>query len=541
MSTGEWLDQLTAAEEHLIPADLRRAAEFLWSARNSGEGWGDYPKVPTDLQVTAQVIGALQILRHPKTGELVTSVAAWAKHYLDRPAATIQDAIGLLALATADQDIDGRYPEELRSTLRTALTHLDSDRVSTVTLAQAVLATESWSDEHKKWAQPWVDELVRRGQGADAWHKAGLPEESLPVTSLAVRALAPWKHRHAVEVVVQCGLEHLRSHLLGDGWESRALSGTYALTLVLRALATDPDCEPQLSEEGLDLLRSRQRSDGGWTGGEQERGSSSVEHTAAAVTALTEYGVCRYVPLLATRSVIRQLTTSLDEVTKRQAALEEDIDGQVEERLGRAITERQQLRRRLQERESELKRLRRRVDETESLSETLPDKRSSLTRRWLPLNSTVMAMAASLLVVLITFRDSIPRLDTPFSAIMSTVIGIIIVFGPLVIFGIFTNSTRKSVSESVSAKRARRFVDDFMDATEDLPASVREELVYRLAREGADLPSDLFLRFLTELTSKHLRIDRDTDRRLRSWMEEFARVEPQERRALIARLRRIIL
>jgi hypothetical protein len=80
-----------------------------------------------------------------------------------------------------------------------------------------------------------------------------------------------------------------------------------------------------------------------------------------------------------------------------------------------------------------------------------------------------------------------------------------------------------------------------MDATEDLPATVREELVYRLARDGADLPPDLLLRPLTELTSKQLRINRVTDRRLRSWMEEFARVEPQDRRALIARLRKAIL
>jgi len=256
MSTGQWLDLLSATEEHLIPADLRAAAEFLLYARNPGEGWGDYPKVPTDLQVTAQVIGALQVLRHPKTRELATSVAAWAhKHYLERMPATAQDAIGLLILASADQDIDGRYPEELRSTLRAALKHLDSDRVSTLTLAQAVLATEPWPDEHKKRVQPWVDELVRRGQGADAWHKARLPEESLPVTSLAVRALAPWKHLNAVEAVVQRGLEYLHSHLHESGWESRALSGTYALTLVLRALATDADCEPELFEKGLDLLR----------------------------------------------------------------------------------------------------------------------------------------------------------------------------------------------------------------------------------------------------------------------------------------------
>ena len=104
-----------------------------------------------------------------------------------------------------------------------------------------------------------------------------------------------------------------------------------------------------------------------------------------------------------------------------------------------------------------------------------------------------------------------------------------------------STGARGGPSESPSAKRARRLVNDFMDATNDLPASIREELVYRLAREGADLPPDLFLRFLTELTSKQLRIDRDTNLRLRSWLEEFASVEPPDRRALIVQLRRAIL
>ncbi|MEV8630691.1 hypothetical protein AB0395_03460 [Streptosporangium sp. NPDC051023] len=540
MSTGTWFERLAGAEEHLIPADLRRAAEFLWSARKQGEGWGDYPGVPANLQVTAQVIGALQTLRHPKIGELVTSVAAWAhKHYAEQPPTTVQDAVGLLILATADQDIDGRYPDELRSALHAALEHVDGDRVSTLTLIQAVLAAEPWPDEHRARARPWVDELVRRGQGADGWHRTGLPEESLPVTSLAVRALAPWRHDRAVKRVVQPGLDHLRSHLLRDGWASAALSGTYALTLVLRALATDADREPGLFEEGLDLLRSRQRSDGGWTGGEREHGSSGVEHTAAAVTALAEAGACRYVPLLAARPVIRELTTSLDEVTRRQVALEEDVERQVEERLGRAITERRQLRRRLQEREAELRHLHRLVDEKESPSGTVSVKDSPSVRgrevRWLLLGVTFLG--SSSFVVNLLARDQ-----------TASVLGSVL---PAVITGLTAGTAAASTfllrrvanrakPESPGTREVRRLVDVFMDVTGELSPSVREELVYRLAREGADLPPELFLRFLTELTIK-LHIDRETNRRLRPWMETFAKMEPQDRQVLIVQLRQAIL
>lgn len=544
MSDTEWLDQLIVAEEHLIPADLRKAAEFLRSTRNPGEGWGDYPRVSTDLNVTAQVISALQTLRHPKVRELAASVAAWAhRHYEEQPPTTAQDAIALLVLATADQETEGSYTEELRASLRTALKYLDSDRLSTLTLAQAVLATELWPDEYKNRAQPWVQELVQRGQGADAWNKAGLPEESLPVTALAVRALAPWRLHNSVAAVMQRGLEHLRSHLFAHGWASPALSGTYVLSLVLRALVCDTDSEPELSEEGLGLLRSRQRSDGGWTGTEASHGSSSVEHTAAAITALAESGCCRYVPLLGTRGVIRQLTKSLDEVTQLEAALQEDIEGQVEERVGQAISERDQLRKRLKNRETEIKsqeaeivRLREFVSELERPPKTrstlgLP---VPLRPRWLVLIVQTVSIAAIAVATIV-------KNFTISGRILLYVVGAItLVLSVPLLFWYIRSDVPTSPSESPSARRSRRLVEEFMDATEDLPASTREELVYRLAREGTDLPPGLFLRFLTELTNQ-LRIDRDTNRRLRGWIEKFAEIEPQDRHALISQLRRAVL
>jgi hypothetical protein len=388
-----------------------------------------------------------------------------------------------------------------------------------------------------------VQELVRRGQGADAWDKVGLPEESLPVTALAVRALAPWRLHNSVAAVMQRGLEHLRSHLFAHGWASPALSGTYVLSLVLRALVCDTDSEPELSEEGLGLLRSRQRSDGGWTGTEASHGSSSVEHTAAAITALAESGCCRYVPLLGTRGVIRQLTKSLDEVTQLEAALQEDIEGQVEERVGQAISERDQLRKRLKNRETEIKsqeaeivRLREFVSELERPPKTrstlgLP---VPLRPRWLVLIVQTVSIAAIAVATIV-------KNFTISGRILLYVVGAItLVLSVPLLFWYIRSDVPTSPSESPSARRSRRLVEEFMDATEDLPASTREELVYRLAREGTDLPPGLFLRFLTELTNQ-LRIDRDTNRRLRGWIEKFAEIEPQDRHALISQLRRAVL
>lgn len=535
MSAAEWLGRLAPAEEHLVPADLRRAASFLRGHRNPDEGWGDHPRLPTDIQVTAQVITALQALRDPKAGELVAGVAAWARdRYADRPPTTAQDAIGLLTLATADQDLDGHYPQRLRTVLGAAMARLDSDRVSTPTLAQAVLAAEPWTEEHRQRARPWARELARRGQGADAWHRSGLPEESLAVTSLAVRALAPWRDGdQKAAKAVRHGLEHLRSHLLAQGWESSTLSGTYALTLVLRALATDPEGAPELLEEGVDLLRSRQGSDGGWTGGTPGSGPSSIEHTAVAVTALVESGACRYVPMPAAGSVIRELRTELEEVARRRAALEQDIEEQIDERLGKAAAERRQLRRRLQETEAELERVR----EREKLRDSVPEPRAvPVWPTWRQRRTWVLAGGAlfSFAAVLIADKAGAPGW-APAAGILITSVLLSVMLVPRA-----RTKPEPQPPESPSARRAARLAEEFMDATASLPSSVREEFVYRLARESNDLPAELYLRFLIELTSQ-LKIDRDSERQLHRWTEQYALIEPHNRHTLISRLRRMVL
>jgi hypothetical protein len=341
-----------------------------------------------------------------------------------------------------------------------------------------------------------------------------------------------WRQQeNSVIAVVERGLEYLRSHLFEHGWSSSALSGTYVLSLILRALACDINGDPELSEDGWALLRSRQCSDGGWTGTETNHGSGSVEHTAAVMTALAESGCCRYVSLLTSRGVIRQLTRSLDEVTRRKAALEEDIEGQVEERLGKAITERDRLRKQLKNREAEVLNLRELLDKTESSPERFPLTRP-LERYLLPTIALVFVGAA--IGILLTDFTISPRYLAPILAGIGFAIYTLGTF-----FRLFQRTPYSS--ETSGARHSRRLVEEFMDATEELPVSAREELVYRLAREGTDLPPALFLRFFNELTSKQLRIDRDTNRRLRAWAEKFAATEPKDRNALIVQLRRTIL
>ena len=560
MSAQERPSQLSATEQHLIPPDLRRAAEFLRSAKNPGEGWGAYPRITSDLWITAQAISALHALQYPKTKELATSVAAWAHaRYQQQTQITSHDAIALITIAAVDQEIEGIYPEALRSVLGSALSHVDSDRASTLTLAQALLATELWSVDHKSPIQPWVDELVRRGQGADAWHKAGVPAESLPVTALVVRALQPWRHQAAVDEVLQRGSEHLCSYLATDGWGATVFSGTYTLALMLRALAADPNADTELFEEGLELLRSRQRADGGWATAEPDSGNSSVEHTATAITALAESGACRFVPLIATRSIIHELTISLDRATKRQAALEEDIESQVEERINQALKERQQLRRRVKEREAEIKRLRElheiSLERVARLEDELGSVRKSsqtsfrirpywLSYYWSRIIAAGLILGVGITVAFLLVPSKEYIILTPIITAVVAVIGI----------GVTLNlqiRAREAAEESSLAMRqyqqgsrnaryTRYLVDEFVSITADVPPSTKEELVYRLAREGTDLPPDLFLRFLTELTSGQLHI-RDPDQRLRSWMEEFSTLGLQDRNALIAQLRQAIL
>lgn len=86
----------------------------------------------------------------------------------------------------------------------------------------------------------------------------------------------------------------------------------------------------------------------------------------------------------------------------------------------------------------------------------------------------------------------------------------------------------------------QRAVDELVMATREVPTSAREELFYRLVREGPESPAEALRRLLTELTG-HWRVTAETDRRLHSWIDGFVALDLADRQAVAERIRSTLL
>ncbi|MCL8015150.1 hypothetical protein [Streptomyces sp. AS02] len=526
MNAEEWIEQLALTKEHFIPSALRSAADFLCLMRTRGEGWGDYANLPVELHPTAQAVSALRMIQHPRTKEFAASAAAWTRaRYKDDQALGSQELIDLLSVASADDDLADTHYRQLLAQLSRKIEGLNGDPLSTPLVAQAVLLVETWPEQERDCARPWVEEMVRRASGFRSTQGTASGEHLL-VTSWLVRALAPWRHVPAVDATVSRGLEYLRTHLREFGWDSPMWSTTYPLCLVLRALSVEPDVATDLTEPGLTKLRSLQNTDGGWSGAPPA--VSSVEHTTAAMTALKEFGACQYVPFVSTRSVIRELVTSLEEVTRKYKATEEDIDRQVEARLKRVLSERQRLR-------AQVRQLSETVEHMESERKEKNHPTIEIRRRIRRAYAfaTLAAIPVVTSAVIVAIATNVISVSVAVS-ILAAVISAVAAFYSLLI------TRYRSSAPRVRERELQLLVDSFMEATAGLPPSVREEFTYRLLREGADLPRELASRSLMELADQ-LHIDRHSNRRLRLWVDDFSALGVDQRRTLGARLRKSVL
>lgn len=515
-----WRKRLESGEEHVVPGPLRAAMKFLLDAQIRGEGWAGYPHLPADLHVTAQVVTAARLFRHQAADVATGNAAVWigsAFPSLD----TTEDLISLLAVVEGQSD--GTDTDGLRGKLAVNLGNGDP---STVLLARALLAAEHWPHVARATARPWVDRVLGRQLSDGSWSSAHLAEESVPVTAWAVRALAPWRDRREVATAADRGLTYLRSVLGKQGWTSPALTGTYVLTVVLRALATGSG-QAELSEEGLDRLRLLQGPDGGWGGGPGE--PSSSEHTAAAVIALAEFEAFRFVSLRLTRLTVAELQSELSELAKKQAVVNANIDAWVEERAGKILADRNRLQQRVDDLQASLKNARM-IRRTVLLNLLKRSSVSAAKARRI----TVTGLMALLVVGMVV---------TWLNAIAMDRFGVVLRYGiagvdasVTIALGYLIVRAEWRESHAVDGMAASFLMIDFIEMTDGLSARDSQELAYGLIREGAELPYDYAYRFFQEYIYRR-KFPLIRMRQLDNWITAYLKADGKTRKEFLAHLR----
>lgn len=526
--TDDPVGRLRAGEEHFAPGPLRDALRFLLREQNPDKGWASHRGLPLDLRITAEVVTALRLFKEDAADMAAGNAAVTVQDH-SASATALHELTSLVMIANADGG-DGPAPPGDRLADRLA-----EREPSTSALAQALLAAEPWRD--RGLARPWMERLLGRQQSDGSWSAAGDPQGSPVATAWAVRALQAWLYEPDAARAAERGLARLRSVLREHGWDSPALSGTYALCAVLRAMATGAGRDDGLCDEGLERLWSSQRPDGGWGGGPDE--PSNAEHTAVAVLALAEFDSFRFVPLRSARRALGELTAALSAAEERSRASDVEIDARVEERAKQILADRNRLRKEVARQERIIASL----SGAEARPTAMPYVEMSknltlISRASKGIESPHFALAViatAAFATFLAFQNTEKESDPAYAIIFTILSFFFTTFALSISIAIFRQiaSSRRSKHPSSASQH---LLKSFMEATSKLPPSQREDLTYELTAESAGLPVEFTERRLLTYIARRNFLP-ETMGALSHWIDEYLSASDQTREGFLERLR----
>lgn len=575
-------DNLSALEERFIPRSFRRSLQFLRESQESAGGWPRYRGGASVLHETSLAIRAIAMFGDDSLDWLVAAGVKFVRDEYDRPGNdSIEHLIDILQAATAEKNPDVTYAHNLALRLQQSVRRVlkEGRPLTTQSLSEALIALSRY---HKN--MPLSRELTellmaRRNEELGGWPAADTGTESFIPTAWATRALAEVGTEQSTRAVTG-GIYYINSLLEGNWDAISERGGTLAVALGIRALMVDHRTSDETVEAGLSWLRGVMNPDGGWGGGSGE--TSSIEYTSHVVISFLERGDNRFVPLRTAADAIRIAEQQIQALTAERDRLSHQFEDRVEERCGRVVEERDELRAQLRVETTSIKRLQTQHQrdvaqlkkakvQQEALKQevlalrsrqhnitsgsppafvTRASQRSQISalilctlglvgvstgvslifdnRRWIGVASISASMVFTLLVIAYLFR----RQHMLYSrAVRSAARGL----RDMEIF-------RSPVSEEFSSSSFLYddIVDSFRYAADRFTADVREQLIYRLLRDAAEIPSDLSKRYVRDIVLD-LKISPRESQRLEVWLERLLDLEPMARRRAILEVRRTIV
>ncbi|WP_286253819.1 prenyltransferase/squalene oxidase repeat-containing protein [Streptomyces graminofaciens] len=567
--SGLWEEVLSGREESFIPRILRNSVRYLTNARDSHRGWPPYPGLPSDLHCSCVAIEALRAISDDDdTYEVpIAEAASFIRDEYGGKASggSIEELLDLMTVSISEEDKNSEYASALHQQFQAAFHAANSGNrtLSTQILSRALYISTQWSNEDQLSLSLLSLVLKRQRAQTGAWSQIeGSDEDSISATAWAVRAISKISTKES-NGATSNGLQYIKSQLVDRGWEGACAGGGLLTTaVVLRAVsAVDLRDDLDLVDSGVEYLRSQINPDGGWGGGTGE--VSSVEHTAAAVVALAESGENKFVPVRITRETVNALQSQVAEIASERDSLTEDFEGRILEHCGRVKRERDDFRKRVRQAEARASELEEAVAQLQRGIAERDHERLSLmstirpaqlmNRRGISRSERLLCIPIFILLGVTVAAPYVLK-STEIAAIVSSVSILALVLLFLYWFRRVTYRRNSFLVDRLMAEQLlfepslkphRRvqldiLLDSFRYATEDFPPSIREELVYRLLRDGVDIPQDIGSRYIRELMLD-LHIPPRRSQGLEAWLERVMSLDPDNRRILFSQLRRAIL
>ncbi|HEY3103191.1 MAG TPA: hypothetical protein VGJ69_06340 [Pyrinomonadaceae bacterium] len=567
-SLAAWLNQIDANQQVFAGRGLDKTLLYLRNGRTPGEGWGAYPKLGSDLHHSALAIQALSYSGDSSSiGTIAGAASVLRKGKTDSLDQLGVDDLGdLIVIARAEQRPgDEAYVESLLNSLQRGYEALTPNEVSVRTLCSTLLAVLEIGRTDVEVIKRWIDQLLALQRPDGGWPPVAGQPSMLVATAMTLRVLTKSAKGSSTEALRR-GLYFVQGEIEKNGWTLIGSGGdTFTQAIVLRALAEVPGADYKLIQDGVDSLIAKMNQDGSWGNAVGETGN--IESTALSLLALIAAGENRFVPARLVTAALIDVKSQLDEITEERNQLREDFEKRVQDDCGEVVRQRntltkenQDLRGNVQAAQTELRKAIE-LKESAELRQQVLERELELTR--LQRYDYISTLRTPTAVrgwrqVFVNMVFALPAVITAFviwrfwkwpPSWFGIIEIILLFFGGLATSWFLFQRSRVSLlpryfSEGASEYRLSSDLDSlrymYMDMAGSWPAFIREEVAYRLLSDMVEMPTDVGLRYVEEMT---FRLDMPSQERsqLSSWMRYALRLSPGERRILFDQLRRSTL
>lgn len=543
LNFDDW-HHIIAVNEHIFTSPIiKQAEQFLKGARNKEGDWGYYKDFPLDIHASSLAIEALRMSKSPKFRNPAEDAAARIKTVTNNKfkSLEVQQLVDSLNIFSGNMqkhlDLESRLMARLKD-----LRHNNgwgNPEPSISLSCEVILSFMKLKKPPQEVIKQWVNYLTDQQRSDGGWGATPDSESAIIPTCQALRVFNRLSDKSTAKIQ-SAASDFLRNSLRKKDWNE--LGDTFAISTTLRTLGEMENFPFEIVQTGVDALYDRVNSDGGWGAAKKE--TTNIEYTALSIIALSIAGENKFVPYKLAVATMEEADSKIKFLGNERDKLLKEIELHVQKEISNIIRERDNLltqvnfnkdnvqksEAKIKDQKSELNDMARFIEQ-ESISRRY--RISEMPNYQLVFKATLLVVTFNVVAYLL-LRDNLNY--------FLPVIGIFVILFMSYLIIKYRGEARYlrndvfSIPNKQMSNKQMPIVFELIDILVEWPPSMREDLLFRLMKEGRKVSFedvDLYVHNMSSRLLKEYPIRPIQYKRLQDIMYRLMNLPPSARQDVI--------
>ena len=536
MNLDDWHHIIVANEQTFISPIIKKAGEFLKSARNEEGDWGYYKDFPLDIHASSLAIEALRMSKSSKFKTPAEDAATRIKVITNKKFETlgVQQLVDSLNILSGSMLRDSELESKLIARLKD-LRHNSGwgDPEPSISLScEVILSLMKLRKTPQEVIKQWVDYLSQYQRSDGGWGATPDSESAIIPTCQALRVFTHFSDKSTAKIQ-SAAMDFLRNFFQKKDWNE--LGDTFTISITLRTLGEIEDFPFEIVQAGVDTLYKRVNSDGGWGAAKEE--TSNIEYTALSIIALSIAGENKFVPSKLAIATLEEAESKIKKLRNERNKLLKDIESHVQTEINNIIQERDNLLKKDSLNRIDIQNLEGKLKEQESerkKGERLIE-REIYSRRNTIRKKPNYQLYLKVVVLATTFGVGTYFLLRDYPNFLLPIVGFVMVLS--VSYYFFAKFRKKQILKEIMFDPERRsIVFELIEFMAEWPPSIREDFLFLLMKEGSTVPfqdTDAYVHNITRKVDRTLSLRPTQYNNLLNIMYRLMNLPPSARQYVI--------